>query len=166
MTLSLIDQRLLDEQLKEQEGEVLHLYYDSLNIPTIGIGCNLRDIHVPEHIARQITITPVASTELYQMRREVAVLDVARELPWSSGMDPVRRCVLINMAFNMGIGGVVRKNPKMLQCCQLGRYDYAAHEMLDGNWKHQVGDRAYVLAKQMETGLWQFKDAGLRPGGR
>ena len=144
----------LREQLMRDEDEVLHLYYDTRGIPTIGIGCNLREGRIPDEIARQITITPDGSRALFDLRLNDAETDVALFLPWTVRLDEVRRGVLVMMAFNMGIGNLLRKNPKTLAACERGDYDVAAREMLDGPWRQQVGRRAERLAEQMRSGTW------------
>lgn len=141
-----------EAELIVDEGDVAHLYYDTRGIPTIGIGCNLRDVRVPDALARLITITPEASRALFALRLESAEADVAAHLPWTAQLDTVRRDVVTNMCFNMGIGRLMARNPLALRAAEHGDYPEAARQMLDGPWVRQVGDRARRLARQMETG--------------
>ena len=159
--MSLLDAAVAD--LREDEGEVLWLYYDSRGVPTIGFGANLREGRIPDAIARQITITPEGSRALFDLRLADAERDVALFLPWTAGLDEVRRAVLATMAYNMGIGNLLHKNPEVLAACERRDYAEAAREMLDGPWKKQVGHkdgerrlcRACRLARRMETGVWE-----------
>jgi len=141
------------DQLVRDEDEVLHLYYDSVGKPTIGVGCNL-DVRVPNDLCREITITAMGSRRLLELRAAQAVNDVAEHIPWSSTLDEARRGVLVNMVFNMGIGGVLRFR-KMLDALEVFDFVSAAAEMRQSVWYQQVGDRAKRLETQMLTGLWQ-----------
>ena len=152
----------LDEQLVQDEGEVLHLYYDERGVPTIGVGCNLRVGRIPDALAAQITITPEASRGLLALRVEEARRDLAMMLPWTAQLDAVRHAALVALVFNLGIGGLVGKNPRAVAACERGDFAEAASELLDGPWKYQVGHhdgertpcRAHRLAQQLERGSW------------
>jgi lysozyme len=144
----------LVDQIIRDEGEVLHLYYDSLGVPTIGVGANLRDVRVPPDIAKLITITPEGSRMLLERRLRDAENDVTGRLPWAAKLDEARRAVLVNMAFNMGIVGLLQFHAT-LDAVQRGDWAAAAQHMLDSKWASQVDDRAKRLARQMQTGAWQ-----------
>ena len=141
----------LEEQLIRDEGEVLHLYYDDLGVPTIGIGCNLRDVRVPQDLAAQITITPGASRALFLLRLADAKRELAAGLPWTVNLDDARRDALYNLCFNMGLGGL-RAFTRMLAAMEHGDYARAAVELLDSRYATQVGARAQRLALQIRTG--------------
>lgn len=110
----------------------------------MGYGRNLDDRGIDEEEAEFLLANDV--------QRAIRQLDQA--LPWWRGLDEARRGVLVNMVVNMGLGGLVGKNPKVLAACERGDYQTAAAEMLDGPWKNQVGDRARRLAAQMRSGEW------------
>jgi lysozyme len=71
--------------------------------------------------------------------------------PWLVNLDPVRRNVILNMAFNMG---VKRLSAFVNTLAALKARDYAAcaDGMADSLWAKQTGDRAERLIKQMRTG--------------
>ena len=76
-------------------------------------------------------------------------LDAA--LPWWRELDPPRAAVLLNMAYNMGLGGLLAfKNT--LAAVRAGNYPAASAGMLASAWARQVGARASRLAMQMRTG--------------
>ena len=77
--------------------------------------------------------------------------DVGQALPWSTGLDDIRRDVLAEMTFNMGIGGLGAFT-KALAAMQTGDFVRAAFEMLDSRWLWQVKGRAVRLARQMALG--------------
>ena len=135
----------LKEQLIRDEGIRLKPYKDTLGKLTIGVGRNLDDKGITREEAMTLLWNDIAECEA----------QIEKRLPWAKELDFVRYCVLVNMCFNMGIGDLISKNPKGLAAMEAGDYALAAREMLDGNWKEQVGDRAYRLARQMETGEWQ-----------
>jgi lysozyme len=59
--------------------------------------------------------------------------------------------VLISMAFNLGVQGLLGFT-RMLSYSQDGDYSGAAEEMLSSKWATQVGNRAVELAGMMENG--------------
>jgi lysozyme len=63
----------------------------------------------------------------------------------------VRARVLINMAFNMGIYGLMGFR-RMLSAFYDGEFEKASREMIDSAWARQVGKRAIELAEMMRTG--------------
>ena len=131
----------LKEQLMRDEGTRLKPYTDSTGHLTIGFGRNLSQVGIS-----------LAEAELlldHDIQRTTA--DVLAALPWTMGLDDARRDALINMAFNLGIGGLLGFH-KMLVACQAGDWATAALEALNSEWAHQVGPRAYRLSRQIETG--------------
>ena len=129
-------------QLIRDEGVRLKLYMDSLGVPTIGVGRNLRD--------RGISLSE-ADALLDNDIREA--LTLAERLPWVLDLDEARRGVLYNMAFNLGVQGVLGFT-KTLALIHDRRYAEAAAEMLRSDWAKQVGARAERLSLQMEEGRW------------
>jgi len=134
----------LREQLIRDEGVVLKPYFDSVGKLTIGVGRNLDDVGISRHEAEYLLDQDI-------LRASEALL---AHLPWINDIDSVRRAVLINMAFNMGIGGLLQFK-KTLTAIKLSDWHGAARHMLDSKWAAQVGPRATRLAKQMRTGVWQ-----------
>jgi len=67
-------------------------------------------------------------------------------------LDRIRQTVIANMTFNLGFNGLMQFK-RMWKA--IGKQDYksAAHEMLDSNWRKQVGNRAIELAEIMRTGV-------------
>lgn len=141
----------LVEQLKVDEGLRLSAYLDTVGVWTIGYG------HTGPEVKRGLTWT--------REKAEAALIEdilehnakLAAALPWVGGLDPVRRRVLQNMAFNLGIGSAATGKGLLgfkntLEFVRTGQYDKAADGMLASKWARQVGNRAVRLAKQMRTG--------------
>jgi len=143
----------LYEALKRDENEVLHLYYDSVGVPTIGVGCNLQ-VRVPDDLCREITISAIGSRRLFELRVAQARTDLQRYLPWTTSLDEVRQEALINLVFNMGIGGLLGF-VRMLAALRAGDYVEAKRQLLDSRYAEQVGDRAKRVGTQLETGVRQ-----------
>lgn len=132
------------EQLKRDEAVRLKPYRDSVGKLTIGTGRNLDDVGIS---ADENDL--MLRNDIERSRR-----DLFQHLPWVVQLDDARRGVLLNMTFNMGIGGVCAfKNT--LALIQAGKYAEAADAMLQSKWAEQVGLRAHRLALQMEKGQWQ-----------
>lgn len=127
--------------LRQHEGLRLTVYDDTLGVPTIGYGRNLRDRGISHAEAEMLLNNDIAEF----------IVALSDEFPWFDGLDSVRKRALIDMAFNVGVEGL-RKSPKMLQALLVGSYQTAANEMLDGPWKAQVGVRADTLASMIRTG--------------
>jgi lysozyme len=126
----------LIERLKSEEGVKLAVYDDAtgayirpgtrcIGNPTIGIGTN---------IGLGTGITETEAEYLLWNRLVIAGTDAAT-LPGWEGLDDVRRLVLVDMTYNMGVDG-------------------AAAEMMDSVWHKQTGKRAEGLAAVMKTGVW------------
>ena len=78
---------------------------------------------------------------------------VHNTLPWISKLNDARRAVLIGMAFQMGVRGLLQFK-RTLGSIEDGQYFEAAIEMLQSEWAKQTPERANRLAAQMETGEW------------
>jgi lysozyme len=66
-------------------------------------------------------------------------------------LDDARQDVLADMAFNLGVGGLMDFR-RMLAAARAGAYDLAAAEMLASDWASQVGARARRLSILMQHG--------------
>lgn len=134
--------RLVD-QIKRHEGFRRTVYTCPAGKQTIGYGRNLEDRGITEAEADML------------LRNDIG--DVRRELArsWApfARLDEVRRDALVNMAFNMGVGGLL-KFRRMLAALEAGEYATAAAEALDSRWARQVGNRAEEIAGQIRAGEW------------
>ena len=137
----------LQKQLMRDEGFVSYVYTDSLGYLTLGIGRMVdsrRGGGISEDEAMYLLNNDIAN--------RVEALRLA--IPWINDLDEARTGVLINMAFQMGVNGLLGfKNA--LACVEIGDYDGAAAGMLNSLWARQTPERAARLAKQMKIGEWQ-----------
>lgn len=136
------------EQLRRDEGEVLHAYQDHLGYWTIGVGHLIdkrKHGEIPPHISQLLLEYDV---------REVT-LALHRKLPWLASLDPVRQFALVNMGFQLGIEGLMGFQ-RMLACLRDGRFAEAETHALDSKWaKQDTPARAKRVARQLATGEWQ-----------
>jgi lysozyme len=139
-----IDTLRVCDQLKRDEGFRQYPYRDSRGVLTIGYGFNLESQGLTQDEC--ITVLHQRVWRVY--------LQLTDALPWVKQIDAVRQAVLLNMAYNLGVHGLLQFTVT-LQNVQAGDYDAAAEAMLRSAWADQVGERARRLALQMRTGEWQ-----------
>jgi len=136
------------DQLKRDEDTVLYVYQDSKGFWTIGTG-----ILVDKR--RGGGLLPEENEFILNNRIKLKRAELIRRLPWVTGLDEVRFAALVNMAFQMGVDGLLGFK-KALLLASVGKYADSAREMLDSKWaKIDSPNRAKRVAKQMETGVWQ-----------
>jgi lysozyme len=134
-------------QLKRDEGEKLHAYQDTLGFWTIGIGILIDQ-------RKGGGLRPEESEFIFRNRLKLLDEELARVLPWLSNLDPARRGVLINMAYQMGVIGLLGFKAT-LALVSVGKYQEAAAQMLQSKWAKQTPARAQRLSNQMASGEWQ-----------
>lgn len=152
------DLNLMREELRRDEGERLKAYKDTATPPrwTIGIGRNLDDVGaapLPRTVAdiKKNGIGTTESAQLLDHDLERVDADLDKRLPWWRNLDPVRQRVLVNMCFNLGIGGLCGF-VNTLRMIEQHRYTEASINMLASKWARQVGERAKRLSAMMKTG--------------
>ncbi len=139
---------LATDQIKQDEGLVLHSYADTLGYATIGYG----------RLVDQRKGGGISEDEaLYLLKNDVnARLNVLENaIDFFARLDDARKAVLLNMSFQLGITGLL-KFKNTLAKIEMGDYDGAADNMLKSLWARQTTNRAGRLAEQMRTGQWQF----------
>lgn len=136
----------LTKQLRRDEGEVLTAYQDHLGFWTLGVG-RLIDKR------KGGGITPEESAYLLSNDIDKREADLLRRAPWTANLDPVRFGCLLNMAFQMGVDGLLAFR-NTLAMVRDGDYAGAAAGMLESRWAKQTPERAERLSQQMQTGEW------------
>lgn len=137
----------IESQLREDEGEVLHAYNDSEGYLTIGIGTLIDK-------RKGGGLLPEESAFIFQNRMRILKDRIRKALPWFDELDVARQGVLLNMAFQMGVDGLL-KFKNTLRHVQARQWTAASVGMLDSLWAKQTPERAERLAEQMRTGVWQ-----------
>lgn len=135
------------DQIKEDEGCVLYAYDDHLGYSTIGYG-RLIDRRKGGGISQD--------EAEYLLNNDIdRVMDeLSWKLSWYDTLDDARQAVLLNMAFQLGVAGLL-KFKNTLAYIEAGDYENAAANMLKSKWATQTPARAKRMADQMRTGQWQ-----------
>ena len=129
-------------QLVRHEGLRLKPYRCTAGKLTIGIGRNLDDRGISQREAYVLLENDIQNCEKQ-------LLDEIPEI--YNGLDDVRKSVLLNMCFNLGIKGLLEfKNT--LAFIAAGDWEKAANGMLASKWAKQVGKRAIELSEMMRKG--------------
>ena len=137
----LVNLQRLWEQLVHHEGLRLKPYRCSAGKLTIGVGRNLEDVGLTEEEALLLLGNDIS--------RVITELD--QNIPAFSSLDEIRKRVLVDMGFNLGISRLLKFH-RMLAALEAGDWSQAAVEMMDSRWARQVGSRAERLKLMMETG--------------
>lgn len=143
--MTLDEQAKLVAEIQRDEGCRLSAYRDSLNFLTIGYG-RLIDERRGGHISPEEALYLLAN----DIQRVIAQLTPH---DWYSAQDPVRQAALINLAYNLGVTGLLGF-PKFLLHMGAKEYAEAAAQLTGTLWHKQVGVRADRIIKQIESGAW------------
>lgn len=134
-------------QLRRDEGDVPYFYLDHLGYATIGVGFLIdkrKGGSLPPAV-RDFWLDWLIDEKRRALRNALA---------WFDRLDDVRKGVLLNMAYQLGVPGLLEFHAT-LALVRDGHYDQAADEMLDSDWARQTPERAKRLSRQMKTGEWQ-----------
>ena len=134
-----IDIETLANELKRDEGFRDKVYKCTADKLTIGHGHNLEDGTMPEYVAESLLVHDIA-----------VALQECEDLPWFSTLSDVRKRVIVNMVFNMGLPTFLefRMTIAAIKCKD---WSGAADEMVNSKWYVQVGDRARRLVAMMRN---------------
>lgn len=125
---------------------------------TIGYGRNLEVNPIPGkdlnwlqgHGITKAEARDLLLFDLDKLRTELSEIDEFRHC------NDARQAVLIDMAYNLGIVGLMAFKRVWL-ALHSGKYQDAAAEMLQSRWAQQVKGRAVRLSTMMSTGHWPDK---------
>lgn len=123
------------ELIKKHEGLKLKPYLCTAGKLTIGYGRNLDALGISKEEAEM----------MFENDFKRALENVQNKISFFNELHVDARYVLVNMAFNLGITGLLGFK-KTLNHLEQKNYPGAAKEMLDSKWATQVGRRATELA--------------------
>lgn len=134
----------LRADLLRHEGKRNESYKDTEGVWTNGVGHTGADVY-PNQV--------VSDYQVYKWLEEdtkKAEKDASSLFKNYDKLSPVRRGVLVNMAFNLGKTRL-SKFKKMIAAVEAEDFDTAALEMMDSKWFSQVKTRAVELVSRMKT---------------
>jgi lysozyme len=134
------NKQILINEITLDEGLRLKPYRCTSGKLTIGVGRNLDDRGIFKDESRLMLSNDLKAS-----------ISEAEGFVWYEGLNPVRKRIIVNMIFNMGLSRF-KKFKKTIKYIKNGQYDHASIEMLDSVWARQVGKRAKRLSNQMREG--------------
>lgn len=134
----------LTEELRSDEGEKLFAYQDHLGFWTIGVGILIDQ-------RKGGGITSEESSYLLANRIASKRAELTRRLPWFTQLDPVRQDGLLNMAFQMGVDGLLKFN-NSLEMIRTQQWQAASQNLHQSEWAKQTPARAERVIAQIVTG--------------
>ncbi len=155
----MIDMNEAVQRLCLHEGIRLQPYKCPAGYWTIGVGRNL-ETNPPTAEEKRVIgdwrngITKNAA--FYLLSNDIKRIsdECARQIPFWKNLDDERQYALVDMAFNLGMAGLL-KFQKMLSYLGVGNYIQAATECLASKYAKDVGERAVRVAKIIEKGVWK-----------
>lgn len=140
--------------LKRHEGYRQKPYQCTAGKWTIGYGTNLEAAGYTDQEIRKLDVIGWSQSEaetklIWDIRTVVSALE---KLPLWAGLDDARRAVLIDMAYNLGIGGLL-KFKKLLAAVEQRDWQAAVFEMLNSKWAKELPTRSAELRNVMKAGV-------------
>jgi lysozyme len=117
--------------ISEEEMNLIKKYFDKLRV-TFGIGFTF--------------ITMSEADMVLHNRINNIKLELQNKLDYFDTLPKTIQNVLIEMAYQLGINGLL-KFKKTLEYCKAGKYSEMAEEMLKSKWAEQTPERAKELSK-------------------
>lgn len=138
------------QQIERFEGRRTQAYPDPLTKGepwTIGVGHTGPDV-------QQWTEWTDAEVDAALADDLAKARSACETLPWFASLNEPRQAVLIGMAFQLGVAGMLAFT-RTLAAIRDERFRDAAEHMRVSKWAQQTPRRVAVLAHQMATGEWQ-----------
>ena len=143
----------LTADLIEDESIRLVVYDDATGLP-LHPGMMIKG-HPTIGVGRALDTHGISRDEAMMLLHNdmVGTTDQLHEnLPWLARLDDVRQRVIAEMAFQLGMAGLLGFHA-MLTALEREEYASAAQQMLQSKWAGQVPNRAKRLAERVRTGL-------------
>ncbi len=152
----MLDLYTIQERLQIHEGLRLKPYFCTRGKQTIGVGRCLDTNPLTKEEERVVGdwrhgITKGAAVYLLHNDIRRIVKECKKKIKFFADLDDERQYALIDMAFNLGINGLLQFK-KMLAALACGNYKTAAAECLASKYAKDVGIRAKRIARTIESG--------------
>lgn len=135
-------QKLLNE-IKHDEGLKLYAYLDTRGLLTIGWG------RLIDRNGGGITKEEADYLLANDVGKAITELDGA--FPWLKNMAEIRQRAIANMAFQMGLAGLL-KFKTMINALANGNYNEAADAALNSLWAKETPERAKRVSEMIRLG--------------
>lgn len=144
-----MNKQKLAHELRLDEGFIPHAYQDSLGYWTIGIG-RLCD-------KRKAGSGLTEDEALYLLNNDITRCydQLKKQIPWIMKLTDGRQRALVNMAFQLGIVGLMgfKNSLASLEAALVtGDYDRAADNFLNSKWAKQTPERAKRVTDMIRKG--------------
>jgi len=136
----MISVRDLKEKIKQEEGFRCSPYQCSQDKLTIGYGFNIDALEMPEAVA-----------DLWLSILLDDLHTALQRYDWIANLDGARAVVIYDMAYQMGIAGLMAFG-QMIAAIKARNWDEAARQLLDSRYAVQTPNRANRNAQIMLTG--------------
>ena len=140
----------LREEIASDEGKVMSVYLDHLNLPTLGIGHLIRETD-PEHgLPVGTKIDEERVNELFQSDIEITIIECRELFPNFDDLPEEAQKICANMMFNLGRPRF-SKFKKFRAALAENNWSECAIQMEDSRWHKQVTKRANRLISRMRA---------------
>lgn len=138
-----MDGAKIQKLLSYDEGIRGKMYHDTKGIPTIGIGMNLNTEILPDDLALE-----------WSTRKRVKIQnDLMTRLDFFETLDDARQGALTDMAYNMGVDGLLAFTTT-LDLIRRKEYQEAAIHLQTTPYYQEGSLRSVRIFKILLTGLW------------
>src|SRR3990167_10337876 len=135
-----------EQRLTElNEGRALKPYTDTVGKLTVGVGHNLTDRGVSSAVIDLMLL------EDYTEARN----SLLTRLPWVSTFDDVRKAVLTDLVFNLGITKFLRFR-NTIAALKAKDWTSAGKHLRQSLWYQQVGQRGPRIINMLISGRWPW----------
>jgi lysozyme len=149
------DQTRLERELVLDEGLNLEAYRDHLGNWTIGVGrAFVANPLTPDEVIEVLKTSRLSREGAYFLLRS----DIKRKLgtlyeslPWLNDLSDARQRALANMAYQLGVPGLLKFQPT-LTLIRAGRWQEAAARLRKSLWYSQTPNRAERVISLLLTG--------------
>jgi len=150
------------ELIELHEARRNYLYWDSEDVPTIGIGFNLTRKDAKDILARlgydiemvltnAVTLWDEEVDKLFEITVKEAEEGAEKSLKNYDKLNDARKAAVIDMVFNLGVKGF-RKFKDTRKAIENEDWEHIRKYLKDSVWWRQVGRRARNIAKILEEG--------------
>lgn len=136
-----MDEVKLKKLLTLHEARKKYPYQDTVGKWTCGIGHNLTDNGLPEHVIDL----------LYEHDMDQVKADLTETFPWWEDMDEVRQMAMCDLCFNLGITKL-SKFKNTLKYLYHKDYEKAADNLMESLWYKQVKSRGKRIVYMIRSG--------------